>query len=164
MSDTVVCNTGPLIALGGINHLHLLRELFGNVLVPEKVRDEILDGDLARLGSAEFQAARWISTVTPTHPADKLLAASLDAGEATVIAVALERDASLVLLDDAKARRIARDIYGLPVIGTGRLLVEGKRRGFIPSVSPLLKDIRSNGYWISDRLERRILQEANESE
>jgi predicted nucleic acid-binding protein len=35
--STIVCNSGPLIALGGIDQLHLLRSLFGTVCIAAEV-------------------------------------------------------------------------------------------------------------------------------
>ena len=162
MSDAIICNAGPLIALGGVARLELLRDLFGHVWVPAAVRDEVVAGGVAGLGTGAFLKADWIRIADPNRLPDQLLSAFLDVGEAAVVSLALERSASLVLLDDQRARRIARDVYRLRVIGTGRVLVEGKRRGLIGPVNPLLDQIRSNGYWIAERLMNRILLEANE--
>ena len=55
------------------------------------------------------------------------LRTQLDEGEAQVIALAMELDDVFVILDDKKARRIARQI-GLRVIGTlGILLLLNER-------------------------------------
>ena len=52
---SVVCNAGPLIALSGIGQTGLLRELFGEVLVSEKVRDEVEAGGLRGGGSQHLR-------------------------------------------------------------------------------------------------------------
>jgi predicted nucleic acid-binding protein len=52
----------------------------------------------------------------------------LDVGEAAVIGLALEEKATIVLIDERKARKVARDIYGLQPIGTTRILVEAKKK------------------------------------
>jgi len=44
--------------------------------------------------------------------------------------------AVLVLIAERKARKVARDIYGLRPIGTARLLVEAKKKNLLP-ISPL---------------------------
>ena len=39
---TVVSNTGPLVALAKVNQLSLLRQLFGQILIPLAVHRELL--------------------------------------------------------------------------------------------------------------------------
>ena len=95
-------------------------------------------------------------------PPEPLLASLLDAGEASVIALACQSGGPLVLLDEAKGRRIARDVYGLRVVGTGRVLVEAKRAGLVTEVKPLIAAMRANGYWLSDRIVTEILRQAGE--
>jgi hypothetical protein len=70
------------------------------------------------------------------------LRTSLDAGEAAVIGLARELNANLVLIDERKARRIARTIYRLHVIGSARVLVEAKRKG--PDGAKILTDLLNN--------------------
>ena len=65
-------------------------------------------------------------------------------------------------MDEARGRRVARDVYGLQVVGTGRVLVEAKRAGLVVSVKPLIEAIRNNGYWLSDRIVAEILEQAGE--
>src|SRR5262245_39462727 len=57
----------------------------------------------------------------------------LGAGEAEAIALSIELSAARVILDDKKARRIARQLR-LPVTGTLAILVRAKERGVISSV------------------------------
>lgn len=91
-----------------------------------------------------------------------MLTAVLDAGEAATIALATQERAALVLMDEAKGRRVARDIYGLRVIGTGRVLVEAKRAGLITHVGPLIEQLRDKGYWLSNAIVAEILRQAGE--
>jgi len=68
-----------------------------------------------------------------------------------------------VLVDERKARKIARAVYGLDVVGTARTLVEAKRQGLIESVAEPLQLMQDAGYWLGGRLIRRILSEAGEA-
>jgi predicted nucleic acid-binding protein len=162
MSTTVVCDCGPLIALGGIDHLGLLRELFSRTLVPQAVADELLANGDAAVGVGAFKQARWLQVSPLETPCDALLANLVDAGEASVITMARQIPGAVVLMDEAKGRKVARDIYGLSVIGTGRVLVEAKARGLVSRVGPLLQVIRANGYWMSDAIRAAILRQAGE--
>ncbi len=145
MSAPVVCNSGPLIALGGIDRLDLLRHLFGRVIAPAEVFGEWQAGLRGRVGTEALERANWIEHAELGASPEPLLASLLDAGEAAVIALARQSGAPLVLLDEAKGRRIARDVYGLRVVGTGRVLVEAKRAGLVAEVKPLITAMRANG-------------------
>lgn len=124
-----VCNAGPLIALTGIGQAGLLHELFGEVLVSGKVRDEVEAGGKTGAGASLFANAPWIRVIRLTNLPDPLLETLLDQGEAETIALALQSSATLILMDERKGRKIARDIYGLAVIGIGRLMTEAKKAG-----------------------------------
>lgn len=160
--NTIVCNAGPLIALAGIGQVGLLQKLFGEVLVSSRVRDEVEAGGKTGAGASLFANAPWIRAIRLTNLPDPLLETLLDPGEAETIALALQVSAALVLMDERKGRKIARDIYGFAVIGTGRLLTEAKQAGIIPTVRPLIDQMRSAGYWLSDRIVTEILQQAGE--
>ncbi len=147
----VVCDTGPLIALSLIDHLQILQQLFGRVVVPRAVLDEVSAGGSERAGSQAILSADWFEIRDDVKP-DPLLAAELGAGEAAAITSAYEVDARLVLLDDRKARRIATGAYRLRVIGSAGILVLAKRAGLIPAVFPLLTAMVARGYYLSQRL------------
>jgi predicted nucleic acid-binding protein len=156
-----VCNAGPLIALAKINHLDLLDHLFGRLLVPEAVVQEL--SQAARLPEASrILATRVIERVTLAKPPDPMLVVELGLGEAQVIAAALEKGCDRVLIDERKARRVASVVYGLKVIGTGGLLLKSKQQGLIATVRPLMQQMKSRGYFLSDRLIEGICHEAGE--
>lgn len=158
----VVCNTGPIIAMNGIRQLDLILKMIPVVRVPRAVERELHEGDMLPSDSI----ADWLSGVVlqdPSIPPDAFLAAELDAGEASVIALAAELRVA-VLMDERKGRRIASLAYGLPVIGTGRLLLEAKERGFLGAIRPLMERMRSGGYYLSDRLFDAICRDAGEGQ
>jgi predicted nucleic acid-binding protein len=80
------------------------------------------------------------------------LALELGAGESAVISVAVRLRASLVLIDERRARRIATQAYDLAVKGTAGVLVEAKRAGLISRVRPVLETLNQRGYYLSRRL------------
>ena len=79
-----------------------------------------------------------------------------------MIQLARDLTADGVLIDEQKARKIARQVYGLSVIGTARVLVEAKRQGLLSSVRDILETIRENGYWFSDQIVNATLKAADE--
>jgi len=63
----IVCNTGPLIALAVVHRLDLLHALFEEVLIPEKVRDELLAGTRGRDEIKDALSTGWLRS-TPVMP------------------------------------------------------------------------------------------------
>ena len=162
MKDRIVCNTGPLIALAIVDRLDLLKLLFHEVVISETVHQEILRGGAASAGLSAYGRATWIRTSTEKGASDLLLDSILDAGEASVIQLARAQGTEFVLIDDRKARKVARNVYGLRVIGTARVLVEAKHHGFLKSVEKALCGMREGGYWIHESIVKTALREAGE--
>ena len=115
MQGKVICNTGPLTALSIIYRIDILRHLFEVVAIPEAVHIEIMEGGAENSGLSNYQKAQWIEVLPLPFHADPLLITTLDAGEAAVIALSRELNPDLVLIDERKARKVARNIYGLRV-------------------------------------------------
>jgi predicted nucleic acid-binding protein len=121
---TVLCNAGPLIALGKLNRLELLAELYGQVRIPRAVYDEAVTRGLA-LGMPDAHTIRlfWRARGWPIiqAAADTLAAYKppviLDPGETEVLMLAQTLPDALVLLDDETARSEARRLK-LRVRGT----------------------------------------------
>lgn len=157
----VVCNCGPLIALAAIGQLDLLPRLYQRIWIPAEVHRELT-------GSARFISARqlfdqpWLEVISLSGPLDALLSSQLDVGEASVLALARERPSTEVLMDERRGRRLAEQVYGLRIVGTGGLLLRAKTAGLIPAVTPLLNAMKSNGYHLSDRLLNAVSRAAGE--
>lgn len=159
----VVTDTGPLIALSRSGHLRLLELLFDEVILPESVFGELcLEQSLP--GNAALKAALSKTDsayrVQPAREVEAWLAELLDPGEAEAIAIAAEND-YLLLIDERKGRRVARK-QGLPIIGTGRILVAGKKYGYLENVRESLAQLRGCGYRLSDSLCQEIIRLAGE--
>lgn len=161
LPSQVVCNTGPIIALSRVGQLDIILKIIPSVRIPRMVEREIQQGT----ATPDESLRAWLKTIVlqdPSDPPDAFLTAELDAGEASVIALASELGIG-VLMDERKGRRVASLAYGLPVIGTGRLLIEAKERGFIGAIRPLMDQMRAGGYYLSDRLFQSLCCEAGES-
>jgi predicted nucleic acid-binding protein len=158
----IICNSGPLIALGILGRLDILKSLFDEVLVPEAVQNEIERGAVKLSGLEDFRRAEWIRIVPLKEKRDELLESLLDIGEAAVIGLAREQKAALVLIDERKARKVARDVYGLQPIGTAHILVEAKRKHLLPDLASQFQKLRQEGYWIHDSIVQAALREAKE--
>ena len=76
--------------------------------------------------------------------------------------MARELGVGVVLIDERKARKVARDVYGLQPIGTARILIETRKKELLPAVAPLLEELRREGYWIHEDIVHAALREAGE--
>jgi predicted nucleic acid-binding protein len=124
-----VSNTSPLNYLILIGCDRVLPDLFGTVVVPEAVARELSSAQapaVVRQWVSSLPA--WASVRTATSVATELR--SLDDGEAEAIALAVETGAEVVLLDERKGRRAARE-QGLTVAGTIGVLDAAAARGMI---------------------------------
>lgn len=150
MNNLIVCNTGPIIALSIIDRLDLLNSLFSRIIVSDQVHREILHGGSSGSGVATYVQASWIERASLSGAIDDLLMSVPDEGEASVIQLAREISARQVLIDERKARKIARAVYGLNVIGTAGILVRAKRKGALIGVGEALSQMRDGGYWLHE--------------
>ena len=80
-----------------------------------------------------------------------------------MLALGLETEDAWLILDDARARRLAAEL-GLRVLGTAAVLLEAKRAKLIPSVRPLLDTILAKGFRLSPKVYQIVLEKAGEAE
>ncbi|NMF83248.1 DUF3368 domain-containing protein [Nodosilinea sp. P-1105] len=160
---TVVSNTSPITNLAAIDQLHLLHEIYGTILIPQAVYDELTVLDRPVPGTAEVQMFDWIKV---RQVSDRIQVASLrqvvDAGEAEAIALALELSAERLLIDEASGRALAESL-GIRITGILGALLIAKQRGLFLSVQPLIEDlIQKAGFRLSSGLYRLVLDNAGE--
>lgn len=166
----VVSNAGPLIALGKLGQLGLLLKLYGEILIPRGVYTEVVVNGL-RLGASDAQAVDFLIQQGHIRVADVTLpspppiwAQPIDVGELEVIVLAQQQSADWALIDNAHARRAARQA-GLPLKGTVGLLLEAFRRGYLSlqEFELLIQNIKARpDLWISERLCDRALAQARQ--
>ena len=155
----IVPNASPLIVLLKINKLSILKEPFEKIAVPETVYKEITakEQDKIIFDKIEWIETRSVRNIEMTGLLEKLI----DRGEAEAIVLARELNSTL-LIDDAKARKYAR-LLDIEVIGTLGLLKLAKRRGLIRSARKVINDMLAEGYYIEDKLIKKILKDIGES-
>lgn len=118
----VVSNSTPLIALSRIGKLDILRVVFGTIAIPEAVFNEVVKEGASRPGANEVRDAAWINVQQVKNAvAVELLTHDLDRGESEAIVLAKETCADYLLVDEKKARRIAKG-SGIKVMGTAAIL------------------------------------------
>ncbi len=158
----IVSNSTPLIHLARIGQFDLPRDLFGKVMIPPAVHDECVMQGKAYRDAQLIAQADWLEIkAVNDRNLVILLNADLDRGESEAIALALQQHTDWLLLDDAEGRGKAR-LYGLKYTGTVGLLLKAKLDGKLPSLRAALDALQDTGFWLDNRLYRKLLQEAGE--
>ena len=149
-----ISNSTPLIALAKINQLQLLKDYFGEILIPEEVYDEVVRRGAGLAGAEEVRSRNWIVRAQVVNRlAVDALSMSLDRGEAEAIVLASERDA-LLIIDDGDGRKAAKQL-GLKVTGTVGLLLMASEDGKL-NLRKALDDLRAAGFRLSTKEYERI--------
>jgi predicted nucleic acid-binding protein len=147
----VVSDSSPLIALAAIDSLDLLRALYGSINIPDEVFNEVVVR--GRYPATAIANTPWIirRTVKDVQQVAQFRDAGLDHGESEAITLALELPASLLLVDELAARKIARQL-GLAITVVVGVLIDAKDAGLIVAIKPLLGKLVAAGFYCSPRL------------
>lgn len=159
----VVSNTSPITNLAAIQQLELLHLLYTQIYIPDGVWSELGANDQIWPGHNEVRDADWIIQRKVTNePLVTALMLQLDRGEAETIALALELNSKLVIMDETYGRRIA-ERYNLPVIGVLGILLEAKHRKMINAVLPYVDMLRQSArFFVSNRVYQTVRTLAKE--
>lgn len=153
-----ISNTSPLCYLCLFDALHLLPALFGSIVVPPAVVEELSHA------SSPSKVRAWIAGMPIWLEVDgRELEASregrlarLHRGERHAIQLALAGPSDIVLLDELAARNVARDA-GLAVTGVLGILAEGAARGLIDLPESIAR-LRLTNFRVSPALLQQILR------
>jgi len=114
-------------------------------------------------GAEAISSASWIVSRAVTNRAlVHGLQQELDAGEAEAIALAVEMDDVLLLMDERLGRDTARH-FGIRYPGVVGVLIEAKHKRLVQAIQPHLDALRDfAGFRVSEALYRRVLQDEGE--
>ncbi len=151
----VVADTSPLNYLIRLGHADVLPELYGRVLVPQAVLDEMLHPE------APSDVRGWASAPPAwfekrdVQQIDVTLIAELGAGERQAISLALEVAADVLLIDE-RAGRQAAEARHIEVAGTLAVLLQASLRGYF-DFPQALNQLRQYGFRASKAVEAIML-------
>lgn len=157
----IVADSGPLIALAIIEQLELLPQLYLQVYLPPAVWEEVTVQGAGLPGAQAVSQAKWLTIQAPEPEMIEPLTILVDRGEAEAVALARSIPDSIVLLDDAQARRVAERL-GVRRIGTLGILRRAKKAGLIAEVKTYIEQLRANGIYIRTSLVEVILRDVGE--
>lgn len=151
MPEIIIADTSCLVLLEKIDKLNILHKFFGTVFVTDTVADEFGSELPEWIQKKEIEDKKYF----------RILKTSVDSGEASAIALAVQLNGKLIL-DDIKARRLASDL-SIGFTGTLGILVEAKKSGYISSLENILLRIKKTNFYMSAELEEKLLNSVNES-
>lgn len=151
MQKIIISDTSCLILLDKIGELNLLNKMFGVVTITQEIANEY-----------KKDLPDWVKIENPINKTyQKILEASLDKGEASAIAFAIEQSDCLLIIDDNKGRKYAEQL-GIKITGTLGVMISAKLTGHVKSVKPLLEKIRNTDFRLTPELEKKTLEKSGE--
>lgn len=147
MNKIIISDTSCLIALTNINKLNILKDLFNEVIITSAVSEEF--GELL---------PDWILVAeVKDRQKQSELEKKLDTGEASSLALAIEINNSLLIIDEVKGRKIAQSL-GIDIIGTIGVLILAHKNGLVEDVIGTLLTLVNKGFRLSDELIGKIIE------
>ncbi len=147
----VISDASVLIALRDLGQLGLLEKIYSRITVTPEV---------AREYGGELPDFFEIQVVFDTRKQWEL-ENTLDAGEASAIALALETENRLLIIDENQGRKEAMRL-NIPIIGTLGVLKDAKQMGLIPNIRTYIDGLLETGFYLSEKIIRDALEQSGE--
>lgn len=146
MPKIVIADTSTLILFSNIEELDLLRKIYSELFTTPEIAEEFGE-----------DIPKWIK-IQPVinYKYQEFLETQVDLGEASAIALAKELEDTLLLLDDLKARKLAKRLK-LKVTGTLGIIHKAKQLGIIEKVKPLIDKLLKTDFRISNKIIEELL-------
>ena len=151
MPKIVISDTSSLILLDKIGELELLHKLYDSIITTPQI-------------ALEFRETlpEWIIIIdVKDNKYFSFLETQVDKGEASAIALAEEFEDTILLLDDLKARKLAKKL-NLKFTGTLGVIHKAKQVGIINEIKPLIDKLLLTNFRISEIVVTELLRLNNE--
>lgn len=155
----VVSDTSPITNLIQIGSLELLNAVFGEIVIPKTVYDELC---VIAVQKEIIDQQKWIRVVAAEDRSLLTqLEVDLDKGEAEAIALALQLKSDFLVIDEIKGRTIAENM-GIRIVGLLGVLLKSKELGHLTEIKSKLDELVALGFRINPRLHGHVLKMAGE--
>lgn len=125
-------------------------------MIPNAVYDEVVLQGGGRPGIKEIEKASWIIKQQVQNPlAVSMLQMDLDCGEAEAVVLAKELGADYLLLDEKKARRVARNSE-INIMGTVGILGIAAIKGLISNIDGTFNKLEKNGFRFTEDVRKKV--------
>ena len=164
-----IVNASPLIYMGKLGRLDLLRNLYSEIITTPEVKNEVMIENYPEFAALSIAFDSWITvkTIENTELMQNLQSLQINLGEANVITLSIERVNDYVLiLDDLIARTIAKT-FNIRITGTLGVILDAMHSHIITvDQTRMLIDklVTETPYRISVKLYQSILKKITEIE
>ncbi len=147
----IIADTSSLIALTNIGEVEILKDVYEEVVITPEIKEEY-----------GLEPPEWIKIEQVSDEQKlRLLNLELDQGESSGIALALEKESSLLIIDEKKGRGIAKKL-GIKITGILGVMIKAKETGVIDRVKPLIEKLERVDFRMSAKLKAQILERVGE--
>ena len=158
----VIFNSSPLINLSKIKSLDLIEKIYEQVIIPEAVNEEVVISGKSKENVEKIVKLIEKEILEVVKVKNRSLVKSfqmnLDYGESEVLALAIDMDASLIIIDEKEARQVA-EIYNLNKTGFIGILIKAEKLGLIDSAIGLIDLAIEKGFRINNNLYIKLKEE-----
>lgn len=151
MPDVVISDTSSLILFQNIGEIEILRNVYQNIFTTPEIAEEFSE-----------KLPDWIlvKKVNDTKY-QEFIETQIDKGEASAIALAKEMDNPLLILDDLKARKLAKKL-NFKITGVLGVIHKAKEIGAIEYIKPIIEKLLQTNFRISENIIHELLELNNE--
>lgn len=147
----VISDASTIIGLSNIDCLNLLKNLYSEIEITSVVENEV-----------GLKLPEWIKINNNYNQiVYRSLVPMLDDGEASSIALALESEGSLLIIDERKGRKYATRL-GIKITGVTGIIIKAKNEGFLKSGKSKLDELIDQGFRLSMKIYDLALDKMNE--
>lgn len=161
----IVSDTSPISNLIIVGYIYLLPQLFGKVILPDAVYQELLANRNDHPVTQTVQTLGWLEICSVTDPQQVEALErdyNLDPGEASAIVLALELQATQLLIDE-RLGRVEAKRRGLRITGILGILLTAKQQALVSEVQPIMDALTQQAnFRISPQLYSEVLHLAGE--
>lgn len=153
----------PLAIFSEFNKLFLLNHVYGTLIIPFEVLNELKNLSKFGFDATEIFSQPWIE-IKETFSTHKFYSkkGNVHLGKTAAISLALELHAHYILIDDRMGQLVAlrQNLHPIGTLGTLKL---AKEKGIITLAKDILDEIiASSNYWLSKKVYSEFLQSCNE--
>jgi len=144
----IISNTSCLIVLDNIDMIYILRELYGTITISKEVAEEY-----------GKELPEWVSVKSVYDKKSvRILSSFVDPGEASTIALCIEIENSIMILDDMKARKLAKKL-DMKFTGTIGVLIKARKLGIIDDCMIVISKLKKCGFRMPPEIEKLMLND-----
>lgn len=144
----IISNTSCLIVLDNIDMIYILKELYETITISKEVAEEY-----------GKELPEWVSVKSVYDKKSvRILSSFVDLGEASTIALCIEIENSIMILDDMKARKLAKKL-DMKFTGTIGVLIKAGELGIIDDCMIVISRLKECGFRVPPEIEKLLLSD-----